>query len=147
MKVVLLKDVKNYGKSGEVVNVSDGYGKNYLLPNKLAVMATQESLKINQKEKNKKTQARNEQLANFENIKKQLADITLQFKLKTNNGKVSGAVSAKQICELLIKKHNIVIDKHKFVKFSPINEIGITKVTIKLDVTITANLQIQITGE
>lgn len=49
MKVVLLTDVKNYGKKGEVVNVSDGYGKNYLLPRKLAVIATSEALKINQK--------------------------------------------------------------------------------------------------
>lgn len=147
MKVVLIKDVKKYGKSGEVVNVSDGYGKNYLLPNKLAVMATSEALKINQKEKNKKTEIRNEQLANFQNIKEQLTDITLQFKLKTNNGKVSGAVSAKQICELLAKEYNIVIDKHKFVKFNPIHEIGITNITVKLDLTITANLNVQVTGE
>lgn len=147
MKVVLLKDVKNYGKSGEVVNVSDGYGKNYLLPNKLAVMATNEALKINQKEKNRNAEMRNEQLANFQNIKKQLVDITLQFKLKTNNGKVSGAISAKQICEFLAKRYNIIIDKHKFIKFSPIHEIGITNITIKLDITITANLKVEVTGE
>lgn len=147
MKVVLLTDVKNYGKKGEVVNVSDGYGKNYLLPRKLAVIATSEALKINQKViENKKIQ-REMELEDLQKIKEQLALITLQFKLKSNNGKVSGAISSKQICEQLVQKYNIKIDKHKFVKFNPINELGINNINIKLDVTIIAQLKVEVLGE
>ncbi|WP_342274074.1 50S ribosomal protein L9 [Spiroplasma endosymbiont of Phycita roborella] len=147
MKVVLLTDVKNYGKKGEVVNVSDGYGKNYLLPRKLAVIATSEALKINQKViENKKIQ-REMELEDLQKIKEQLALITLQFKLKSNNGKVSDAISSKQICEQLVQKYNIKIDKHKFVKFNPINELGITNINIKLDVTIIAQLKVEVLGE
>ena len=147
MKVVLLTDVKNYGKKGEVVNVSDGYGKNYLLPRKLAVIATSESLKINQKVIENKKKQREIELKNLQKIKEQLALITLQFKLKSNNGKVFGAISSKQICEQLVKKYNIKINKHKLVKFNPINELGITNINIKLDVTIMAQLKIEVLGE
>ncbi|WP_342261141.1 50S ribosomal protein L9 [Spiroplasma endosymbiont of Notiophilus biguttatus] len=147
MKVVLLTDVKNYGKRGEVVNVSGGYGKNYLLPRKLAVIATSEALKINQKViENKKIQ-REMELEDLQKIKEQLDLITLQFKLKSNNGKVFGAISSKQICEQLVQKYNIKIDKHKFVKFNPINELGITNINIKLDVAIIAQLKVEVLGE
>ena len=147
MKVILLENIKNYGKKGEVVNVSDGYGKNYLLPRKLAVIATQEALKINQKLIENEALQRRIELADLQKIKEQLSLITLQFKLKSNNGKVAGAISSKQICEQLAQKHNIKIDKHKFVKFDPINELGITNVNIKLDVTIMAHLKVEVLGE
>lgn len=147
MKVVLLENVKNYGKKGEVVNVSDGYGKNYLLPRKLAVIATPEALKINQKLIENKALQRKTELADLQKVKEQLSSITLQFKLKSNNGKVAGAISSKQICEQLAQKHNIKIDKHKFVKFDPINELGINNINIKLDVTIMAQLKVEVLGE
>lgn len=147
MKMILLQDVKNYGKAGEVVVVSDGYGKNYLLPNKLAIMATTGALKINAHQKTKKLEQHKVQIQNLQIIKTQLTTIILQFKLKTNNGKVFGAVSAKQICEHLLKLHNIAIDKHKFVKFSPLHELGIKTINIKLDPTIMAQLKVEILGE
>lgn len=147
MKVILLENVKNYGKQGEVVNVNDGYGKNYLLPRKLAVIATPEALKINQKVMANKQLQRKTELENLQKIKEQLALITLQFKLKSNNGKVAGAISSKQICEQLAKKYNIKIDKHTFVKFNPINDLGITNINIKLDVTIMAQLKVEVLGE
>lgn len=147
MKVILLENIKNYGKQGEVVNVNDGYGKNYLLPRKLAIIATPEALKINQKIIANKQLQRKTELENLQKIKEQLALITLQFKLKSNNGKVAGAISSKQICEQLSQKYNIKIDKHTFVKFNPINELGITNINIKLDVTIMAQLKVEVLGE
>lgn len=147
MKVILLENVKNYGKQGEIVNVNDGYGKNYLLPKKLAVIATPEALKINQKVIANKESQRKAELEDLRKIKERLALITLQFKLKSNNGKVSGAVSSKQICEQLGQKYNIKIDKHTFVKFNPINELGITNINIKLDATIMAQLKVEVLGE
>lgn len=147
MKVILLENVKNYGKKGEVVNVNDGYGKNYLLPRKLAVMATPASLKINQKVITNKELQRKTELENLQKVKEQLSLITLQFKLKSNNGKVAGAISSKQICQQLAQNYNIKIDKHTFVKFNPINELGITNINIKLDVTIMAQLKIEVLGE
>lgn len=146
MKVILLEDIKNYGKKGEVVNVNDGYGKNYLLPRKLAVIATVDALKINQKLIADKKVQRMVELKDLQQIKKQLATIILQFKLKSNNGKVSGAISSKQICEQLVQKYNIKIDKHKFIKFSPINALGITNINIKLDIAIIAQLKVEVLG-
>lgn len=147
MKVILLENVKNYGKKGEIVNVNDGYGKNYLLPKKLAIMATPTALKINQKINANKELQRKIELEYLQKVKEELSLITLQFKLKSNNGKVAGAISSKQICEQLAQKYNIKIDKHKFVKFNPINELGITNINIKLDVTIIAQLKVEVLGE
>jgi len=146
VKVILLKDIKHQGKAGDIVSVSDGYGKNYLLPNKLAVIATNEALKINQNVKDKQTEIKKTQLQNYQVIKTQLENLTLEFKLKTINDKVAGAISAKQICEHLAQAYQINLDKHKFLKFNPINKLGVTVITIKLDPTIVVQLKVKVLG-
>ena len=133
MKVVLLEDVKKVGKKGSIVDVSDGYGANFLIPRKLAVLATKTSLEI------KKTQDDNK--AKEEEIKKEKA-IELKDKIKNlvvelkagtgKEGKLFGAVSSKEIVDEYKKQFDIELDKRKFINYNPITALGYTKVEVEL---------------
>lgn len=133
MKVILLEDVKKVGKKGSIVDVSDGYGANFLIPKKLAVLATKTSLEI------KKTQDDNK--AKEEELKKEKA-IELKGKIKDlvvelkagigKEGKLFGAISSKEIVDEYKKQFNIELDKRKFINFNPINALGYVKIEIEL---------------
>ena len=133
MKVILLEDVKKVGKKGSIVDVSDGYGANFLIPRKLAVLATKTSLEI------KKTQDDNK--AKEEEIKKEKA-IELKDKIKNlvvelkagtgKEGKLFGAVSSKEIVDEYKKQFDIELDKRKFINYNPITALGYTIVEVEL---------------
>lgn len=133
MKVILLEDVRKVGKKGSVVDVSDGYGANFLIPRKLAVLATKTSLEI------KKTQDDNK--AKEEEIKKEKAielkdkikDLVVELKAGTGKeGKLFGAVSSKEIVDEYKKQFDIELDKRKFINYNPITALGYTKVEVEL---------------
>ncbi len=133
MKVILLEDVKKVGKKGSIVDVSDGYGANFLIPRKLAVLATKTSLEI------KKTQDDNK--AKEEEIKKEKAielkdkikDLVVELKAGTGKeGKLFGAVSSKEIVDEYKKQFDIELDKRKFINYNPITALGYTKVEVEL---------------
>lgn len=133
MKVILLKDVKGIGKKNEIVNVKDGYGANYLVPNKLAVVYSQKSNEILNEHKA-------EEAANIERMKqeaiaisKKLETITVEFVAKgSGDGRMFGTISTKQIEQKLKSKHNIEIDKRKIVTKDPVDHFGYTKLKIEL---------------
>lgn len=133
MKVILLSDVKKVGKKGELVEVADGYGRNFLIANKLAVLATagsqrkldeiKEQERLNEKELEKQAKATAEKLEK----------IMLEFYVKSGKeGRMFGSVSTKQIVEELAKKHNLRVDKRKILDTAPITSLGVTKVRIEL---------------
>ncbi len=133
MKVILLSDVKKVGKKGQLLEVSDGYARNFLIKQKLAVAATEKSREIlaEQKKQEAEQEALKEQEAN--EIKKALENITLEFKVKAGkDGRVFGSVSSKQVCEELNKKHGIHLDKRKFIDNESINSCGVTFVKVDL---------------
>ena len=133
MKVILLADVRKVGKKGEMVNVADGYGQNYLIKNKLAVMATEHSKEILKKQEADKQAENEKKKQEAIALKEKMKDITLEFKLSGGTkGRVYGAVSTKQIVEELKNKHGIEVDKRKFVDFNPIQALGYTKVKVEL---------------
>ena len=145
MKIILLEDVKNVGKKGEIVEVADGYGRNFLVRNKLAVEATAQSKLILEKQKQQKIEQEKEDIKNAEALKLKLAEITLVFPVKTgDNGKVFGSVSSKQIAEELIKKHKITIDKRKILDEGPINTLGFYNIKIELHKQVIATIKIQL---
>ena len=132
MKVILLSDVKKVGKKGDMVEVSDGYGRNFLIRQHLAVAATERSKEIlaNQQLEQALEEAALE--AKAKEIKTELEGLTLEFKVKTGaGGRVFGSVSTKQIVEELRKK-NINLDKRKFIDTDAISSLGITYVKVDL---------------
>ena len=133
MKVILLSDVKKLNKKGEMVEVSDGYARNFLIRQKLAVAATETSRQILNEQKAKEAEKEAELEAQANEIKKKLENITLEFKVKTGEGgRVFGSVSSKQICEELQKKYQIHVDKRKFLDNESINSCGVTYVKVDL---------------
>ena len=133
MKVILLKDVKGIGKKQDVVNVKDGYGANYLIPNRLAVMYSERSQEI--LDGQKKAEADNiERLkAEAREVSKKLESIVVEFDARgSGDGRMFGTISTKQIAEELKAKHGIEIDKRKFVDKVAVDHFGYSKLKIEL---------------
>ena len=143
MKVILLKDVKKQGKSGEIINVKDGYGT-YLINNKLAVLETKGSKKVLD-EQNKAAQVEASKiLKECQELKVKLEKMTLEFKVKTGkNDQVFGTISTKQIADEL-KKKGIDVDKRKIRLDVPVNTLGVTEVSVLLHKEVEAKLKIRL---
>ena len=148
MKVILLKDVKKLGKKDQIVEVSDGYASNYLIPNRLAVQATKKSNEILE---NQKEEERQQFIANQNNAKdlaKRLEDITLEFKLRVgSNNKCFGNVSLKQIEEALVSQYSITVDKRKFIDKGPLDTLGYYRLKIELFKGVVGVINVHISEE
>ena len=133
MKVILQQDVKGQGKKGQMVEVSDGYGRNFLLAKKLAVLATPENINtMKQQEKAKKAQEAAEK-AEAEATAKKLESLTVKVAAKAGEGgRLFGAVTAKEVAEALAAQHGINIAKAKLVLDEPIKSCGTYKLKAKL---------------
>ena len=148
MKIILLEDVKNVGKKGEILEVADGYARNFLIRNRLAVEATEQSKLILEQQKQQKIDQEKEDIKNAEALKLKLSELTLVFPVKTGeNGKVFGSVSSKQIAEELLKKHKITIDKRKILDEGPFNTVGFYNVKIELHKQVIATIKIQLKAQ
>ena len=148
MKIILLEDVKNVGKKGEILEVADGYARNFLIRNRLAVEATAQSKLILEQQKQQKLDQEKEDIKNAEALKLKLSELTLVFPVKTGeNGKVFGSVSSKQIAEELLKKHKITIDKRKILDEGPFNTVGFYNVKIELYKQVIATIKIQLKAQ
>lgn len=133
MKVILLSDVKKVGKKGEIVEVSDGYGRNFLLNKKLAVLATKKSMEILDEQNLQHDLEEKQKEADAQALKQKLTKITLEFHVKTGEGgRVFGSVSTKQIVEQLQHVHAIKIEKRKFIDTDAITSLGYTDVKVDL---------------
>lgn len=146
MKVILLTDVKNKGKKGQVINVADGYARNYLLRNALAVEATKTSIEVLNKQKQAYELAGENRSEEAVKQKEIIEELTLVFKVKSHNDKLFGAVSSKQISEELLNK-NVKIDKRKIISGVPIDELGMSEVRIELYPKIIATLKVKVESE
>ena len=133
MKVILLKDVKGIGKKNEIVNVKDGYGANYLIPNRLAVMYSEKSQDILNQQKKAEADNIERMKAEAHEVSKKLESIVLEFTANgSGDGRMFGTISTKQIEQELKDKHKIVIDKRKFVDKQVVDHFGYTKLKIEL---------------
>ncbi len=133
MRVILLQDVRNVGKKDQIVEVSDGYANNFLMPKKLAVLYTDRSIEILNSQKENRAKAVAEEKQKAEELALKLKDITVEFMAKVSkDGRMFGTISPKQIEGELKTKYNIVIDKRKFIDHYPVNAIGYTRLRIEL---------------
>ncbi len=145
MKVILLQDVKGKGKKGQMLGVSDGYARNFMLPKKLAIEATADAINT-MRMNDKATQERiaREKAAALE-ISKKLREMTLTVTAKGGgNGRLFGAVTNQEIATALKAKSGIELDKRKIVIADPIKNVGTYTVTCKLGYEINAPLTVKI---
>ena len=131
MRVILLTDVPKLGKKGEIKNVADGYGRNYLIARGLAVMESDASKKILAKQQDEAAKLDAQKREEAKELAKVLEGKLLTFKVKAKEGKVSGSISTKQIEEEL-KKQGIIIDKRKIKDNEPLKELGTYDIRIEL---------------
>lgn len=133
MKVILLEDVKKVGKKGEVVEVADGYGRNFLVARGLAVVESNTAKAVLKKQNDEHAATEAQKEADAEALKEKLKKSVVEFKVKTGEGgRVFGSVSSKQIVEGLRKQHNISIDKRKLVDVHNVASLGTTLVKVDL---------------
>ena len=145
MKVILQQDVKGQGKKGQLVDVSDGYARNFLLPKMLAVIATAENLNtMKQQEKARKAQQAAEK-AEAEALSKKLESLTVKVAAKAGEGgRLFGAVTAKEISECLAQQHGLNIAKTKLVLDEPIKACGGYKIKAKLGYEIVGTVNVMV---
>lgn len=148
MKVILLQDVKKVGKKDQTVEVSDGYAMNFLFPRKLAVQLTNKSKEILGVQQENARLAEEEAKAKAQELAKKLETITLEFKVKVGkDGRVFGSVSYKQVEQELLAKHQITIDKRRFVSNETMNSLGIYRLKIELHKGVIGVINVHISEE
>lgn len=145
MKVILKQDIKGVGKKDQVVNAADGYARNFLFPKNLAVPADCGNMN-NLKAKNESIQYRKgEDLKEAKEIAEKMKKITLKIAVKAgDNGKLFGAVTAKEIAESLKNDYKIDVDKKKILLSESIKVAGTTRVEIKLNEGVMASVLVMV---
>ncbi|WP_010531295.1 50S ribosomal protein L9 [Lentibacillus jeotgali] len=145
MKVIFKQDVKGKGKKGDVRNVSDGYARNYLLKNNLAVEATQGNMKALEAKKKKEQQQADEEKKEAELLKNELADATVEISAKSgDSGRLFGSITSKHIADVLKQDYDYKIDKRKIELDNPIRTLGYTNVPVKLHPEVTGTIKVHV---
>ncbi|HSU80140.1 MAG TPA: 50S ribosomal protein L9 [Candidatus Angelobacter sp.] len=144
MKVIFLKEVKGKGKLGEVKEVSEGYARNYLLPNKLAVEASKGNIKQLEAKKAGEQKQAEKEFEEAVTLKEKLEKLEVNLQAKAGEGgRLFGSITSKQIVEAL-KKVKISVDKRKLELNDPIRTLGYTNVPVKLHPKVTATLKVHV---
>ena len=145
MKVILRDNIKGVGKKDEIVNASDGYARNYLLPKGLAVEANSENMSKLKAKNDSKAYKKEQEKEEAKNVAEKLSGIQLKVPVQAGeNGKIFGGVSAKEIADLLRKNYNIEVDKKKIDLKETIKTLGLRTVTIKLYDGVIGNLKVDV---
>lgn len=150
MKVILLKDVKKQGKKGEVVEVSDGYGRNYLIKNNLAKMADGAALNQLQSKKEAEERVAKEELTESKQVKEAIEkeDTVVTISAKTGeDGRLFGTIPSKQIAEELEKQYGIKVDRRKIQLSENLSSLGSYNVTVKLHTKVSADIKVHVVGQ
>ena len=149
MKVILLKDVKGLGKAGEVANASDGYARNFLIPKKLVMEATEGNLRQLERQRAEIEARRAMDKAVAEDLRKKIeaaAPVTIESKAG-NGGKLFGSVTSKDIADAFFEAYKVELDKKKIVLDNPIKQPGPAEVELKLFTGITAKLKLNVVAK
>lgn len=145
MEVILLEDVKSLGKKDEIVKVSDGYARNYVLPKKLGVEATFKNLNELKLKKANEEKLAKQKLEEAQAFAKVLEESSVELKMKSGEGgRTFGSISSKEIAQEAKKQLNFELDKKKIILDEPIKTLGVHIVKIKLHKDVTAKLTVKV---
>ena len=143
MKVILLQDVKSLGKKGEIVNVNDGYARNFILPKKLGAEATAKNLNDLKLQKNNEKKVARENLDAAKELAAELAAGKVELAIKVGEGgRTFGSVSSKEIAAAVKEQMKLDVDKKKIVLKENIKTLGTHIVNVKLHPEVTAELKV-----
>lgn len=145
MQVILTQDVKGQGKKGQVIKVSDGYGRNFLIQKGYAVEATKSNLNdLKGKQESVEYKIKTD-TKEAENIAEKMKEIVVTLKAKAgDNGKLFGSITSKDVADALTEQHHIKLDKKKFVLPDGIKVLGTTEVKVKLYTGVVGTLRVQV---
>lgn len=147
MKIILKQDHEKLGKTGEVVNVKDGFAMNYLIPNRVAMKANRSNMKVLDEIKKQQSKKLDKEIAEAQKLAGELSGVQLEIKAKAADDiKLFGSVTNGTIAEALIHK-GFTIDKKNILLAEPIKEIGIRMVDIKLAGNVTAQISVSVIKE
>lgn len=148
MKVILLQDVKSLGKKGEIVNVNDGYARNYILPKKIGVEANGKNLNDLKLQKGNEAKVAKEHLEAAKKLSEELKSGQVELAIKVGEGgKTFGSVSSKEIAQAVKEQMNLDVDKKKIQLKEAIKSLGTHIVPIKLHPEVTAELKVVVKEE
>ena len=148
MKVILLQDVKSLGKKGEIVNVNDGYARNFILPKKLGAEATARNLNDLKLQKNNEKKVAQENLDAAKKLAAELAEGKVELAIKVGEGgRAFGSVSSKEIAAAVKEQMNLEVDKKKIQLKEAIKSLGTHIVSVKLHPEVTAELKVVVKEE
>lgn len=145
MKVILQQDIKKVGNKGEIVEVSEGYGRNFLLPKKYAIEATAANMNVAKAKAGSAARKKAQDTDEAKLMAAQLSKISVQIPVKIGaNGRLFGSVTGKDVADVLKKQHNIDIDKRKISLKSEVTGTGSYDAVIKVHPEITSTIKIEI---
>ncbi len=146
MKIILLKDEKKLGKKGEIINASDGYARNYILPKGIGVEATPANINDLKEQKANEAKVAEEKLEEAKALAEKLSSVTVLTTIKTGaGGRAFGSISSKEIAEECKAQHGIELDKKKIVLDDAIKAPGTYNVQIKIHPQVTGSLSVKVT--
>lgn len=145
MKVILQQDIKGIGKKGEIVEVKEGYGRNFLLPKKYAVEATAANINVAKAKAGSAARKKAQDADEAKLLAAQLAKVTVVIPVKVGeNGKLFGSVTGKDVADVLKKQHHIEIDKRKITIKGDVVCAGVYDAAIKVHTDVTTTIKVQV---
>lgn len=145
MKVILLQDVKTLGKKDQIVEVNDGYARNFILPKKLGIEASAANLNSLKLQKANEEKVAKENLEKAKAFATELSELTIVVKMKAGEGgRAFGSVSSKEIAEEAKKQFKVEIDKKKIILPEPIRNFGTFEFSVKLHPEVTAKMRVKV---
>lgn len=147
MQVILLADVKKLGQKGEVVNVAEGYARNFLIPRGLATEATQRRMKDLDRQNQLQAQRKKKAEEEARELGRRMENIRVNMQARVGAGKLFGAISNKDIAGAILKQHGLTVDKKKVLLDAPIKKLGEHDVKVKLHAKVQVNIVVEVTAE
>lgn len=145
MKVILLQDIRGKGKKGQMIEASDGYARNYLLPRKMAVEATADNVNTMKMNDKAKAEQMAREKAQAQEFAEKLKDITVELKAKSGNGgRLFGSITSQEVADALKQQSGIAIDTKKIVQDEPIKSFGTFSLKAKLGYEIVATITVHV---